>query len=122
MFLAGTKELIRGGKAGFRTMSVSVHRAIYTIYTSPANTPMGCFHGCNHSAVTFQGTGIAQAGQSCWQQFLVAGAPRAERKGIKNLLLSPRAGLAAPGNSPIRDHATALLVVEDCSSGLFLKK
>jgi len=31
-------------------------------------------------------------------------------------------GWAAVGSMPIRSDASALLVVEDCSSGLFLKK
>lgn len=61
--------------------SVSVHMEMYTIYTSSANIPIRFFHRCNHFAATFPRTGISRAGQSRWQQFLVAGVPRAAEAG-----------------------------------------
>ena len=59
------------------------------------------------------------AAVSCGDEFHVLIA-----HGVKKAAFSPALGLgwAAGGSMPIKNDASALLVVEDCSSGLFLKK
>lgn len=100
--------------------SVSVHMETYTIYTSSANIPSDFSIDVTilqrHSlGQEFPGLGRAAGNSFWWQELHVL-----LRQGVKTAPVIT--GPAAPGNSPIRDDAAALLVVEDCSSGLFLKK
>lgn len=92
------------------------------------NMLIGFFHSLDHFAVTFlkkEFPGWAMlwllplATVSCSNEFHVL-----TMQGVKKVpFYQPQGwGWAAAGNMPIKNDASALLVVEDCSPGLLLHK